>query len=378
MTDQGAAGHASIGARILLGLLGVVVALVVAELSVRILDPLGVSYYEEGARYHRDKISDRELIYRHRPGLRQTYGGVEVAINELGFRDRPVEPREAGELRILVLGDSTAFGWGVAWSDTFALNLERRLMRLLARPVRTINTGVGSYNTDQELRVLERHGDPLAPDLVLLLYSQNDVRVRGWNVAHKSGGAVQTLRRILGKSWLYRVVRHVRHHGGQRPNRDPTPIDRNAPGWRNSMQAMATIAAYCRTRGIPFVAILAQWHREPLNEALREDLSLVAASKSFLFVDARPWFDRRDVRKLTNSVVDGHLNAKGFDIMAEETVRFLVGTNLLTPRHQRSDRRGGVRDRPPIPDTSRRPHERRTIVSANLRDKTLARGERVR
>lgn len=108
------------------------------------------------------------------------------------------------------------------------------------------------------------------------------------------------------------------------------------------MQAMVTIAANCRGRGIPFVAILAQWHREPLNEALREDLSLVAASETFLFVDARPWFDGRDVRKLTNSVVDGHLNAKGFDIMAEETVRFLVGTNVLTPRHQKSDRRGGL------------------------------------
>jgi hypothetical protein len=40
------------------------------------------------------------------------------------------------------------------------------------------------------------------------------------------------------------------------------------------------------------------------------------------------------------------LNAKGFDIMAEETIRYLVGLNLLPPRYQKSDSRGGARERP--------------------------------
>jgi lysophospholipase L1-like esterase len=316
---------------LLLSVLSVATGVAIAELAVRMLDPLGLSYYEEGARYHRDKIADGELIYRHRPGLRARYQGVEVAINELGFRDRPLTRREPGELRIMLLGDSTVFGWGVAAEDTFGASLEHRLGRLLARPVRAVNTGVGSYNTDQQLGVLRRYADVVEPDIVLLLYSQNDVNQRGWRIAHAEGLA-QTVRRLAGRSWLYRLLQHARHYGGLGPTRDPTPIDRSAPGWRSSMRALAAVADHCRARKIPFVAMLAQWHREPLNEALGEDLSRVAAAEGFPFVDARPWFDGRDLRGLTNSVVDGHLNAKGLDLLAERTVGFLTVNKLVPPR----------------------------------------------
>jgi lysophospholipase L1-like esterase len=306
----------------LLALMGTALGLIAAEIAIRVFDPLGVSYYEEIARYQRDKLRNPE---RHQPGLRRTYQGVEMAFNELGFRDRPVEPRQPGELRVVVLGDSIALGWGVAASDTFGENLERRLRRRLARPVRTINTGVASYNTDQELRVLQRYGDLLVPDLVVLLYAQNDVNLRAWTVAHQ-GGALQSVRRIAGKSWLYRLLQHVRQYARWQPA--PTPIDRTAPGWRNSMQAMAAIGRYCRAREIPLLAILARRHREPLNEALREDLSQLAARENFLFADALPWFEGRDIRRLTNSVVDRHLNGRGLDILAEATTRLIVDADL--------------------------------------------------
>ena len=37
-----------------------------------------------------------------------------MSINELGMRDRKLEKKRDGELRILLLGDSVTFGWGVA------------------------------------------------------------------------------------------------------------------------------------------------------------------------------------------------------------------------------------------------------------------------
>jgi len=79
---------------IILTLYSILISLVIAEVAIRMLDPLGVSTFEESSRYILDKVPDRILVYKHAPGLQRTYEGVRVSINELGFRDRNLEKKE--------------------------------------------------------------------------------------------------------------------------------------------------------------------------------------------------------------------------------------------------------------------------------------------
>lgn len=89
------------------------------ELAVRLIDPLGISYYERLGDYIRDKVADDQLVNRHKPSWGTSYGNVRVSYNERGLRDRPILPKAAEEYRILALGDSVTFGWGVDQARSF-------------------------------------------------------------------------------------------------------------------------------------------------------------------------------------------------------------------------------------------------------------------
>ena len=67
-------------------------------------------------------------------------------INRDGFRDRdfPVE-RTKGAARIVCVGDSYTYGWGVNLEDSFPKQLERAL----EPGTEVLNLGVFGYNADQ-------------------------------------------------------------------------------------------------------------------------------------------------------------------------------------------------------------------------------------
>jgi lysophospholipase L1-like esterase len=95
----------------------------------------------------------------------------DVALNTRGFRDGERGAKMPGRPRIVLLGDSFGFGFGVAADETFGALLERD-PRVGAE---VVNLCVPGYSTDQELWMLEREGASLAPDVILLQFCPNDV-----------------------------------------------------------------------------------------------------------------------------------------------------------------------------------------------------------
>ncbi len=74
-----------------------------------------------------------------------------------GFRDRDHAREKAGKRRIVVLGDSTAWGWGVEAEERFSDRMERMLPGW-----EVLNLAQAGYSTDQELP-WRRRGSPMAP-----------------------------------------------------------------------------------------------------------------------------------------------------------------------------------------------------------------------
>lgn len=104
-------------------------------------------------------------------------GGI-AHINMAGLRGPEI--RRDGPRRILVLGDSFAFGVGV--DDDHALSA--RLGAQLGRTWEVLNGGVSGYSTDQELLWFE-HLVSLRPEAVILVVCDNDFSANTEDAAYE-------------------------------------------------------------------------------------------------------------------------------------------------------------------------------------------------
>ena len=133
-----------------------------------------------------------EMILRNPPvGLsltpkwRGTYHGAGVRISSQGFRDDEIPlVKSPGEYRVVVIGDSRVFGFGVPQEEAFAQQLERRLQEHCPkRPITVLNAGVPGYTSREALRFVETRAFDLAPDLLIVAVGHND----RWMVEKRTG-----------------------------------------------------------------------------------------------------------------------------------------------------------------------------------------------
>lgn len=103
-----------------------------------------IQFQEESARY------DSELFYTLKPG-RSAFKSFEFNtaydVNELGVRDDAVSLQQP---EMIFLGDSFTMGWGVEQEESFPAVFEKR------SGLKCLNTGVSSYGTAREMRMLAR------------------------------------------------------------------------------------------------------------------------------------------------------------------------------------------------------------------------------
>jgi lysophospholipase L1-like esterase len=97
-----------------------------------------------------------------------------AGLNWRGYRGAVVGRKARNEFRVVVLGGSTALGYGLHWSDAFPAQLERRLKAKSSRPISVVNLGYnneGAYSMRFTLDDYRR----LDPDLAILYEGYNDV-----------------------------------------------------------------------------------------------------------------------------------------------------------------------------------------------------------
>jgi hypothetical protein len=134
------------------------------ETALRVLDPVGLLAAHRMFRWSLAVRVPDPSGYRMRPGA-YTVNGASITIDDDGLRTMPDRP--GAHCTVGILGDSTAFGWGVGDTETVAYRLAHRFER-----VRWVNTARIEYNADNLRRVLDQH----AVDGWLYIVNDNDVR----------------------------------------------------------------------------------------------------------------------------------------------------------------------------------------------------------
>lgn len=234
-------------------LVGLVVFFALFEIGLRIIFHRSMDFDIEMWKYATvlKKVADDPVQgHEHAPGKRAFLMGVDVEINSHKLRDYDYDfVKPAGVKRVLMLGDSLTFGWGVRFEETTAKLLESRLNAKEGK-WQVINAGVGNYNTSQEVAYFFNKGYRYQPDVVVLNYFVNDAEPTPARKAHP----------LLGWSYAYVYLKGRldvlgRQAFGMKSWADYYLglYDEGQPGWQAAVNSLDKLAAYCRDRGIPLV-----------------------------------------------------------------------------------------------------------------------------
>jgi len=161
-------------------LFGIIIALIIGELSVRIIAPQRIynnctgefeGFHEVELNQYYGRFLKKD--YRQCTVSPDNYKKIDYRThNSLGARatyEIPYEKTE-GQKRIVLIGDSFIYGLNIDDSETIASQLKK----LLPADWEVINLGVPGFGTDQSLLLLMQEASKYKPDIVIYGLYQND------------------------------------------------------------------------------------------------------------------------------------------------------------------------------------------------------------
>jgi lysophospholipase L1-like esterase len=138
-----------------------------------------------------------------------------IKLNSLGYRDKEFDiEKPEGKYRIVVIGDSFAFGQGLPVEDRFSNIIEQKLNKH-GQQYEVLNISRPGQGTADELAVLKEVVLPLSPDFIIVQWLPNDFRdgVHVWRTSelprlianpalHKKLYRKSALYFVLNNQWL--------------------------------------------------------------------------------------------------------------------------------------------------------------------------------
>jgi lysophospholipase L1-like esterase len=268
------------------------------------------------------------IVYELIPGLSGTYRDAALHVNSQGFRGREVaREKHAHTVRIVGVGDSVMFGWGVEEDELYLARLAARLAE--RRPeirFEVVNSAVPGYNTPIEVEVLADRLLAFHPDLVVVGWIPNDVEPP--NFVRVPRGYLR-----LDTSFLLLELRALRQGLRRSPDgrlaaapRDPAEIP---PEYRAMRGLPAVEAALARLAELGvlhgFRSVIVAYPHAPA------EVRATAARLGIGYVEVGPAFDRwlaehgveLEQSPLVRSADDPHPSALGHELFAETLLSYL-------------------------------------------------------
>ena len=301
------------------------VFLVLGEITLRLYLTTRIFYDVEMSRYAqllKIESPNPKIGHVHRPGGEAHLMGVDVAINSVGLRDDEPLSDVRDVRRLVFLGDSLTFGWGVREEESFAHRLEVALNE--DRPTEVLNFGTGNYNTTQEVELFLEKGLDYAPDEVVVFYFINDAEP----VPRRSPWSFLANFRIITFYWSRMKQLSARFFPEQTFREYYAGLyEEGQPGWRETRRAFQRLAELCQSRGIGLrVVLLPELHElddYPFASEYRKVANFLE-SLGVQVLDLTPAFsDVRDPQSLWVSPDDAHPNAGAHRRIADASLKFL-------------------------------------------------------
>lgn len=273
--------------------------------------------------------------------------------NAAGFNDRewPAHRPRGGAKRIVVLGDSFAYGFGVHFGEAFPHQLEL----LLGGETQVISLGIPGYSTDQELLELQNEALSLEPDLVLVQLFMDDIFNNGGIATHDGkypkpffefqggdlrlkNGSVPDLRSNSAlKSFLQKRIYRLRSRLHVAPRWRTTdwlsvfdPDFAVMEQWRITLSLLSRMKTLCGEHKVRLAVVVVPFADQVIDPRLRNPQGVLlefGLREAIPVLDLLPSFENRvDEAYLEN---DLHWTARGHQIAAQSIAGFLSREGLL-------------------------------------------------
>lgn len=278
------------------------------------------------------------LIWENTPNLnavKDENRGFTVTTDSHGFRNDEIsQDKKPGQFRIMVLGDSTAFGWPLDDRENFSYQLEKDLKRTLpGKDFRVINAAVSGYSSLQGKMLFDQQGWDFKPDLLIIAFNNDPFIDVAEDKDRLPSGKSLSLKKHLSKSALYLSMKRLFFHSRINPEDDViipqgkgkpriSPDDLNKiysdmlseAGKRGVKVMVVSLPLRGRARDFPGVA------------GYRETMKKTAEDNGALFVDLMKEWDNSISGVLFAD--DIHPDAKGHKIIAGRLSEIIQDKNL--------------------------------------------------
>lgn len=207
--------------RVIAVLVSIVLFLTISELTLRLLDP-DLFFQNQFFPLNRDMDfpqvynKDHDLFWKFRQDITtesKEFSYLSYHIDKDGFRGDEVLDQKP-DLRLLSLGNSCTFGWGVEHDQIFTEQLEKILANQRpGKTVEVINAGVPGYSSYQGLKYYADDLIKYHADIVLIMFGWNDQWTAGGNISDADQQLppqwVLSLRNVMTRTRLYQLMRKI-------------------------------------------------------------------------------------------------------------------------------------------------------------------------
>ncbi len=311
--------------RLLAILIVFIVILALGEVLIRVYLHFNTAYDIEMTKYalNLKNDSDNKLIgHVHTPNKSMELMNAMVDINSDGLRDKEYPVSKSDKHRIIFLGDSLTFGWGVKEEETFATLIEEDLNS--SSPTEVLNFGTGNYNTEQEVNLFIDKGLKYNPDKVVLFYFINDSEI----TPEKSDLWFLGYSQFISFYWS-RINSLLNNFMPSKSFQEyyESLYDDDQQGWINARKAIIELRDICQSKGIEFQVVLLPELHDVNNEIFANvynNLALFLKDNNIDYLNLAKLFENHPNQiELWVSYDDAHPNNIAHKKIAESTLEFI-------------------------------------------------------
>jgi len=263
-----------------------------------------------------------------------------VRVNSLGLRGPEIAPKGLWK-RIVLLGDSVAFGYDVAEKKALAARL-RRSFSNRGVPLEVVSAAIPGWCARQHRLFLEQHGPSLRPDLVLATVVLNDLPElqKGQAELRASVESANALNWLAERSGVAVAVRQALA-ASDNPFERPASVrqlatDSDSEESQRSMalefEELRGLAAAARAQDIPLALVILPFRfqlEEADSDGPQKQLKAFAKSEGIWTLDLLPTLRRSSPESVFLDQV--HLSERGNEIVANKTAAWILRHRLIDP-----------------------------------------------